>query len=413
MAGNHEFDIIVWGATGFLGRRVAHHLASRIGSRTDLRWALGGRNQAKLESVRAELGSAAKHIPIVTGDSHDIASLEALVARTGVVCSTVGPYAKYGSELVKACVRRGTHYCDLTGEVHWMRNMIDAHQAAAQRTGACIVHACGFDSIPSDLGVFFLQNKARERYGKPCSHVKMRVAAMRGGFSGGTVASFIHMIEEGRRDPSIMRLIAEPYSLNPEGQRQGPDLPERTMAVKVKYDEDLRAWTTPFFMGPINSKIVRRSNVLLGYRYGKSFRYEEAILTGSGPLGCVKATIGAVGGRAFMMAMVSSPVRWLLKRYVLPRPGQGPSQSVRENGYYDIILVGKLGDGNVMRARVRGGGDPGTESTSRLLVESALCLAQDSDRIGVGGGFWTPASAMGELLLSRLTGNAVLSFELD
>lgn len=236
---------------------------------------------------------------------------------------------------------------------------------------------------------------------------------MRGGFSGGTVASLIHGLEEGRRDPSITRYMMDPYSLNPEGQRHGPDRPEKMMALKVMHDEDLRAWTMPFFMGPINTKIVRRSNALLGYPYGKDFRYEEAILTGSGPLGCMKATIGAVGGRAFMLAMAFSPVRWLLKRYVLPRPGQGPSQSVRENGYYDLILVGKLGDGNVMRARVRGDGDPGTESTSRLLVESALCLAQDSDRIGVGGGFWTPASAMGELLLSRLTGNAVLSFELD
>lgn len=413
MAGNHEFDIIVWGATGFLGRRVAHHLASRVGSGTELRWALGGRNQVKLESVRAELGSAAKHIPIVTGDSHDIASLEAIAARTAVVCSTVGPYAKYGSELVGACVRRGTHYCDLTGEAYWMRIMIDAHQTEAERSGARIVHACGFDSIPSDLGVFFLQNKATERHGKRCSHVKMRVAAMRGGFSGGTVASFIHMLEDGRRDPSIVRFMTEPYSLNPEGQRQGPDLPERMMALKVRYDEDLRGWTMPFFMGPINSKIVRRSNALLGYSYGKDFRYEEAILTGGGPAGCMKAAMGAVGGRGFMLAMAFSPTRRLMKKYVLPRPGQGPSQSVRENGYYDLVLIGKLRDGNVMRARVRGDGDPGTESTSRLLVESALCLAQDSDRIAVDGGFWTPASAMGELLLSRLTGNEILSFEID
>ena len=413
MAGNHQFDIIVWGATGFSGRRVAHHLASRVGSGADLRWALGGRNQVKLEAVRSELGSVAKDIPIVIGDSHDLASLEALVAKTTVVCSTVGPYAKYGSELVSACVRRGTHYCDLSGETHWMRNMIDAHQIEAEQTGARIVHACGFDSIPSDMGAFFLQSKAKERHGKPCSHIKMRVAAMRGGFTGGTVASFIHLIEEGARDPSIARFMMEPYSLNPEGQRQGPDHPEKMMAVKVKRDEDLKAWTMPFFMGPINTKIVRRSNALLGYPYGENFRYEEAILTGRGPVGCVIAAIGAVGAGAFRLAMALSPSRWLLQRSVLPKPGRGPGQSVRENGYYDLILVGKLSDGNIMRARVKGEGDPGVESTSRLLVESALCLAQDSDRIAVGGGFWTPASAMGELLLSRLADNAVLSFELD
>jgi short subunit dehydrogenase-like uncharacterized protein len=413
MAVDREFDIIVWGATGFLGRRVAHHLVSRFGGGTDLHWALGGRNQVKLESVRSELGFAAKHVPIVTGDSHDAASLEALALRTFVICSTVGPYAKYGSELVNACVRGGTHYCDLTGEAPWIRNMIDAHQVEAEQKGARIVLACGFDSIPSDLGVLFLQNKVRKRHGKPCSQIKMRVMSMRGGFSGGTVASLIHMIEEGRRDPSIARFMLEPYSLNPEGQRDGPDHPEKMMPVRVKHDEDLKAWTMPFFMSPINTKIVRRSNALLGYPYGKNFRYEEAIRTGSGPVGCMMATIGAVGARAFMVAMALSPVRWLLKRYLLPKPGQGPSQRVRENGYYDLILVGKLSDGNIMRARVKGDGDPGVESSSRLLVESALCLAQDSDRLAVGGGFWTPASAMGELLLQRLTDHGVLSIELD
>ena len=410
---DRDFDIIIWGATGFLGRRVAHHLASRLGSGSDLRWALGGRNQIKLELVRSELGPEAKDIPIITGDSHDVASLEALVAKTNVVCSTVGPYAKYGSELVNACARRGTHYCDLSGEIHWMRRMIDAHQAEAEQTGARIVHACGFDSIPSDMGVFFLQAKAKERHGKSCSHIKMRVTAMRGGFSGGTAATFIYAIEEGPRDPSMMRFIVEPYSMNPEGQRQGPDRPEKMMAFKVTYDGDLKAWTMPFFMAPVNTKIVRRTNALLGYSYGKDFRYEEAILTGGGPAGWVKATAGAFGARTFMLAMALPPTRWLLKRYVLPKSGKGPSQSVRENGYYDLVLVGKLGDGNVMRARVKGIGDPGVESTSRMLVESALCLAQDSDRIAVGGGFWTPASAMGDLLLTRLTSNAGLSFELD
>ncbi|MDH3503526.1 MAG: saccharopine dehydrogenase NADP-binding domain-containing protein [Nitrospirota bacterium] len=412
MVRNFEFDIVIWGASGFVGRRVAHHMAARYGSGGDLRWAIGGRKQAKLESVRSELGSAGTDIPIVTGDSHDVASLEALAARTKVVCSTVGPYAKYGSELVKACVSTGTHYCDLTGEAHWMRKMIDAHQAEAEKTGARIVHACGFDSIPSDMGVFFLQHKAKERYGIPCSRIKLRVKAMRGGFSGGTLASLIYWMQEGPRDPSIRRVMTEPYSLNPKGQRQGPDRPQSMRAVAVKYDDDLKGWTMPFFMGPINTKIVRRSNALLGYLYGEDFGYEEAILIGSGPVGWVIATIGALGVGGFMLALALPPTRWLLKKFVLPKPGQGPSQRVRENGFFDLILVGKLGEGNVMRARIKGVGDPGTESTSKLLVESAVCLAQDSEKIAVGGGFWTPASAMGELLLLRLTTNQALSFEL-
>lgn len=410
---HRDFDIIIWGATGFLGRRVTHHLISRLGQGRDLRWALGGRNQGKLELLRSDLGPDAMSVPIVIGDSHDAASMEALARRTAVVCSTVGPYAQYGSELLKACARSGTHYCDITGEVHWMREMIDAHQAEAQQTGARIVHACGFDSIPSDIGVFFLQDKANERHGKPCSHIKMRVTAMRGGFSGGTAATFVYALEKGAKDPSIMRSTVEPYSLNPEGQRQGPERPEEMMAFNVAYDQDLKAWTMPFFMAPINTKIVRRTNALLGYPYGKEFRYEEAIQTGHGLAGWVKAITGAVGARMVMLAMAFSPIRELSKRYILPKSGEGPSQTLRENGYYDLVLVGKLGDGTVMQARVKGIGDPGVESTSRLLVESALCLTEESDRIAVGGGFWTPASAMGDLLLTRLTFHADLRFELD
>ncbi len=408
-----EFDIVIWGATGFVGRLVAHRFASRYGSGGDLRWAIGGRNQAKLESVRSELGPTATDIPVVTGDSHDLASLEALAARTKVVCSTVGPYAKYGSELVNACVRTGTHYCDLTGEVHWMRKMIDAHQAEAENTGARVVHACGFDSIPSDMGVFFLQREAIERHGKPCSQVEMRVKAMKGGFSGGTPASLVYAMQESARDPSILRVNTEPYSLNPEGRRQGPDRSEKMMALNVKYDQDLKAWTMPFFMSPTNTRIVRRSNALLGYPYGEDFRYGEATLVGSGALGWLRATTGAIGVCGFMLALALPPTRWLLRRFVLPKPGEGPSRSLRESGFFDLILTGKSGDGNVIRARIKGVGDPGVESTSRMLVESAACLAQDSDRIAVGGGFWTPSAAMGELLMSRLTSNADLSFELD
>jgi short subunit dehydrogenase-like uncharacterized protein len=406
-----EFDIVIWGATGFVGRRVAHQLASRCDG--GLRWAIGGRNRARLEAVRSELGPAAQDTPILTGDSHDVASLQALAARTNVVCSTVGPFAIYGSELVDACVRSGTHYCDLSGEPHWMRKMIDAHQAEAERTGARIVHACGMDSIPSDIGVFFLQRAARERHGKPCAHISMRVKAMKAGFSGGTAASFVHAMEEGKRDPSIGRFMTEPYCLNPEGRRRGPDPPDRMMPLEVAYDADLKAWTMPFFMGPMNSKIVRRSNALLGYPYGEDFRYEEAVLVGGGPAGWLRAAMGVAGARGFMLAMALPSTRWLLKRYVLPKSGEGPGRELRESGFWELILIGKLGDGNVMRARIEGAGDPGVESTSRMLVESALCLAEDSDRIAVGGGFWTPASAMGEVLLPRLTSDAGLRFELD
>lgn len=411
MGHGSEFDVVLWGATGFTGRLAAEKLAARIGNRGGLRWAIGGRNPTELESVRAKLGTAAEDIPIITGDSHDVASLEALAARTRVVCSTVGPYAMYGSELVGACVRAGTHYCDLAAEAHWIRKMMDAHQTEAMQTGARIVHACGMDSIPSDVGVYFLQQRTKQLYGKPCPRVKMRVTELRGGFSGGTAASLLHGTEAGRKDPSIMQAITEPYYLAPEGHRQGPDEPDSMMSVKVEYDEDLHVWTKPFFMGPMNTKIVRRTNALLGYPYGADFRYDEARVVGDGLSGRIKAKAEAMGYVAFIASAAIPPTRWLLKKYVLPGSGEGPDQQTRESGQWRIILVGTMDDGRTVRALVGGEGDPATDSTTRMLIESALCLAQDADKIPVGGGSWTPAAAMGDLLLDRLTSHAGMSFE--
>ena len=411
MKHDRELDIVVWGATGFTGRLAAAKLATRAGS--DLRWAIGGRNRAKLEAVRSGLGPVAADIPIVIGDSHDAASLEALAARTSVVCSTVGPYAMYGSELVGACVRAGTHYCDLAAEAHWIRKMMDAHEAEAAETGARIVHACGMDSIPSDIGVHFLQQHAKHLYGKPCSRVKMRVTEMQGGFSGGTAASLLHGTDAGRTDPSIGRAMREPYHLAPEGHRRGPDEPDDMRSTKVEYDEDLQVWTKPFFMGPMNSKIVRRTNALLGYPYGERFRYDEARAVADGLSGRIKAKAEAIGYVAFLAAVASGPTRSLLTKYVLPDSGEGPDKETRESGQWKIVLIGKMDDGTTVRTLVGGEGDPATDSTSRMLVESALCLGRDADKIPVGGGSWTPAAAMGDLLLDRLTTHAGMSFELD
>jgi len=413
MKHDREFDIVVWGATGFTGRLAAEKLAARAGSGSDLRWAIGGRNRAKLEAVRSGLGPAAADIPIITGDSHDVASLEPLAARTNVVCSTVGPYAMYGSELVGACVRAGTHYCDLAAEAHWIRKMMDAHEGEAAKTGARIVHACGMDSIPSDVGVYYLQQRTTQLYGKPCSRVKMRVTEMRGGFSGGTATSLLHGTEAGRTDPSIGRAMTEPYYLAPEGHRRGPDEPDDMRSTKVEYDQDLQVWTKPFFMGPMNSKIVRRTNALLGYPYGEGFRYDEARVVADGMSGRIKAKAEALGYVAFLAAVASPPTRSLLTKYVLPDSGEGPDKETRESGQWKIVLIGKVDDGTTVRTLVGGEGDPATDSTSRMLIESALCLAQDADKIPVGGGSWTPAAAMGDLLLDRLTSHAGMSFEFE
>ena len=406
-----EFDIIVWGATGSTGRRAAHHMAARCRNQSSVRWALGGRNQAKLEAVRDQLGPDAADIPIVTADSHDAAALEAMAARTRVVCSLVGPYAMFGSELLGACVRTGTDYCDLAAEAHWIREMIDTYQTEAEQRGVRLVHACGMDSVPSDLGVLFLQQAAVERYGQPCTQVKMRIKEFKGGFSGGTAGCLIYGMEH-RDDTSISEAMTQPYSLNPEGMREGPEQPNKMLSVSVEYDEDLHAWTKPFFMGPMNTKIVRRSNALLGYPYGTDFRYEEAQLVADGPLGWLKAKSEALAFAGMIAATAAPPTRPLMQKHVLPKPGEGPDAETRESGEWGMILVGKLADGTTMTARLHGEGDPGTESTSRMIVESALCLAEDSDRLPVGGGSWTPSSAMGQLLLDRVTAHAGLSFEL-
>lgn len=410
---DREFDIILWGATGAVGRRVAFHLAKRTKTGTTLRIAFGGRNETKLQKIRSDVGDTAHDIALIIGDSHDALFLASMAARTRVVCSTVGPFALYGTELLKACVAAGTHYCDLTGESHWMRKMIDAHHAQAEQTGARIVHACGHDSIPSDIGVYVLQKEAIKRFGAPCQRINMRLAKMKGGFSGGTAASFLHAMEAGPSDPSMGQAMRAPYHLCPEGHRDGPDGPDRMMPISISHDSDLKAWIRPYFMGPMNAKVVRRSNALMGYPYGEDFRYEEARVDGPGPLGWLNAAKGAVSSAVFLTAMALGPTRRLLKKYVLPKSGEGPDKITRETGFYDIILIGKQPDGTQLRAHIHGDGDPAVESTSRMITEAALCLAEDAERLTVPGGFWTPAAAMGDLLPARLSAFAGLSINVD
>jgi len=406
-----EFDIVLWGATGATGRRAAHHLARRCGE-CGLRMAIGGRNQERLETLRDDLPDAGSPIAVLVGDSHDTAFMGEMTTRAKVVVSTVGPFALYGSELVAACAENGTHYCDLAAEPHWMRAMIDAHQVKARETGARMVHSCGHDAIPSDLGVQFLQDAALARYGEPCKRITTRVTRMKGGFSGGTAASFLNAMRLRETDPDFGRLSADPYALCPEGERQGPDGPDRMMPVEVTWDADLQAWTKPYFMGPMNSKVVRRSNAIMGYPYGRDFRYQETALTHGGIGGWFAAMRSALFGRLFLVAMSIPATRGLLQRHVLPKSGEGPSKEVRETGSYELMQVGEMPDGTTLMVRLAGQGDPGVRSTTLMLTEAALCLAEDAGKIQVGGGFWTPAAAMGELLRDRITAHAGLTFEL-
>jgi short subunit dehydrogenase-like uncharacterized protein len=408
-----EFDLILWGATGFTGRLVAEYLARNQDAHR-ARWALAGRDRAKLEQVRAGLvaiNPACAELPLVLGDARDAASLDALVARTRVVISTVGPYARHGSELVAACVRGGKDYCDLTGEVQWMRRMIDAHHAQARETGARIVHTCGFDSIPSDLGVLMLQEYMREQHGGYCSRIQFHVTKARGGFSGGTVASLLQAVDESMKDRDVRRILGNPHALDPEPRR---GTPEERDQLGVRYSRELGRWTAPFVMASVNTRVVRRSNALLGYPWGKDFLYSEVTSFKPGVKGMLTAAGLSAGLGAFMVATTVPAVRRVLENRVLPAPGEGPSAEERERGLFEVRLVGegmstKSGRPVRLEGTVSAKGDPGYAATSRMLAESALCLAFDD--VPAQGGVLTPASSMGMRLVERLR-RAGMTFDL-
>ena len=402
-----EFDIVVLGATGFTGALVAEYLCKRYAVGDRLRWAAAGRNERKLAALRESLGSGAASLPIIVADTLDASAMRQLAERTRVVLTTVGPYARYGSEVVAACAASGTHYCDLAGEVQWIRRMIDAHHDTARGSGARIVHCCGFDSIPMDIGAWFLQKEARARYGEYCDSIMLLVKAMKGGASGGTMASMMNLMREARADREVARVLARPYSLNPDGEQSGPDRGDQR---GIRFDADAQSWTAPFIMATVNTRVVRRSHALLGYPWGAGFRYHEAIRTGRGPGGWVRsATITA--GLAGLVGLASfSWSRSLLERFVLPKPGTGPDANARESGFFNLQQIGKLPDGRHIRARITGDRDPGYGSTSKMLAESAVCLALDD--LDSAGGVLTPAAAMAAPLIARLQANAGLGFEI-
>jgi short subunit dehydrogenase-like uncharacterized protein len=406
-ASGREFDVVVWGATGFTGKLVAEYMLGEYGVGQSLTWAIAGRDVNKLLALKSSLGAGADELPTILADSFDAEKLQAMVIRSTVIISTVGPYAKYGSALVAACVAAGTHYCDLAGEAQWIRKMIDAHHEEAEKTGAKIVHCCGFDSVPMDIGVWFLQQESRKRYEQHCESITMLVKATKGGPSGGTIASMLNIIQESREDRSIARVLVDPYGLNPADERSGPDSRDQQ---NVRLDKIAGAWTAPFVMAGINTKVVRRSHALQGYPYGKEFRYHEAVLTGRGFSGWLSAKILTISLGAFMVLASFKTTRGLLERFVLPKPGDGPNKEQRENGFFNLRQYGVLSDGRIIKTRITGDRDPGYGSTSKMLSESAICLAQDE--LASGGGVLTPASAMGDALLRRLRAKAGLSFEI-
>ncbi|MFP1684272.1 saccharopine dehydrogenase family protein [Alloalcanivorax sp. C16-1] len=388
MSNGREFDLIVYGASGFTGRLVAEYLDQTYGG--DLNWALAGRNAEKLEAVRAEMGIR-DSVPVVTADADRPETLKALAERTRLVLTTVGPYQLYGEPLVKACAEAGTDYVDLCGEPAWMRQMIDRYGDTAKQSGARIVFSCGFDSIPFDLGVLFLQQQAKEKGLAPMTRVKGRVRKMKGTFSGGTAASLKATLAAAK-DPAIRDLLVDPFALTP-----GFSGPAQPPAAKPEYDDALGTWAAPFIMAAINTRNVHRSNFLLGHAYGEDFTYDEMILTGDGDKG--KATAEAVAQDRSLAGEDA------------PKPGEGPSKEERENGFYDVLFLGGNDQGEHLAVSVSGDKDPGYGSTSRMISESALCLLRDAT--DTGGGIWTTAPAMGDKLIRRLTEHAGLRFEVE
>lgn len=397
---NRTFDIVLFGATGFTGRLVAEYLARHAPA--DVRVALAGRNKKKLEGIRSEIG---KDWPIEVVDASDAAGLQQLASRTKVVCTTVGPYAKHGLPLVEACAKEGTHYCDLTGETQFMRDSIDRANDTAKKSGARIVHTCGFDSIPSDLGVQALSEVLGQM--KRATYV---VVTAKGGFSGGTVASLLNGLDEAKADKSRRRILVDPYALSPDRSKE-PDLGDERDLTTARFDEFTGQWVAPFVMASINTRVVRRTNALLGYPYGRQFKYAEVIGTKTGPVGAIAAAGVTLGMGALFGGLMFGPTRKFVES-MLPKPGEGPDENQRKNGFLKIRMFGESENGTKKSLVITGKGDPGYLLTSLLLGESALCLARDDDKLPKTSGVLTPATAMGKVLRDRLVA-AGMTFDIE
>jgi len=384
-----KFDVIVFGATGYTGKLVAEYMKNEYGDDENIKWAIAGRNMDKLMQVKNDLGLK-DEIEMIEVDSSDIDALNKMTSSTKCVLTTVGPYQLYGSDLVQSCANNGTDYVDLTGEPGWMYEMINLCKEQAEKSGSRIVFSCGFDSIPFDLGVYFLQKAFIEKNGKPAERIRGRVQAMNGEFSGGTIASLGATMATLKEKPELIKVLANPFSLS-EGF-EGPPQPDDS---KVILDEKINMWVAPFVMAPINTKNIHRSNFLLNHMYGENFEYDEMMIAGEGEDGKMIAdamtTANPMGGDN------------------VPQPGEGPSKESREQGNYDVLFVAESGD-ETMQARVTGDMDPGYGSTSKMIAESALCLVKDCDALP--GGIYTPAPSMGETLISRLVQRAGLTFDL-
>ena len=386
-----KFDIVVYGATGFTGQLVSEYLARHYKDDVDLKWAMAGRSKDKLASVRDAVGAPAD-TPLIVADSSDLASLKAMVDQSKSVIAGVGPYQLHGSDLVAICAAAGVDYLDYCGEPIWMRQMIDAHGEQAKASGARILFSCGFDSLPFELGAFFVQTEATRVLGASASRVKGRVRDMRGTLSGGTAASAKATFDAVAKDLSLITILNDPFALTP-----GFSGPRQPRGSKPIYEEDLQSWAAPFMMALINTRNIHRSNMLMGFPYGREFIYDEMVLTGPGEQGEANAKL--------VMAANNEKTGPNARK-----PGEGPSKEERENGLYDLLYVAIAPDGREVRASVKGDSDP-YGSTGKMIAECAICLLRDAP--DVPAGFWTPGAAMQHKLIKRLVDHAGLTFAVE
>lgn len=400
-----QYDIVLFGATSFVGDILTGYMMSQYPPGSDVKWAVAGRSESKLVETKQKHG--AHDIPHIIADAANVQQINDMVKQTRVIVSTVGPYALYGEPLVKACVESGTDYCDLTGEVQWYKRMVDKYETQAKQSGARIVHCSGFDSIPSDLGVYFLQQQAQAKFGRMCSSVSLRVARLKGGASGGTIASMVNIAKEAAKDANLRKELQNPYSICPAGH--GFKRRQENIGG-AKFDDDFDQWAGPFVMAAVNTRVVHRSNALLNHAYGNDFAYSEAMLMGKGSKGKSRARNMGWGLNIFMLLAAVGPTRWLLEKFVLPKPGEGPTPEEQLKGCFDYRFVGKTDSGDVIKVKVTGDRDPGYGSTAKMLGQAAVCLA-NIKKEDKAGGFWTPASIYQEDLIQRLQDKSGLTFE--
>ena len=402
MSNTKELDLIIWGATGFTGQLVSEYINKKY-SNTALKWGIAGRNKEKVLVIADRLNITKDRIFIA--DCNDIESLIKLTSKTKVICTTVGPYAKLGTNLIEACIKTNTNYCDITGETQWIRKMINKYHLKAKKNKIKIINSCGFDSIPSDMGVFYSQKKVFEKTGKYASKVNMRVAGAKGGISGGTYNSLSNVLEEARVDKEVRKTLTNPYGLNPIDKQNGPD---KADLQSVIFDKVSNSWIAPFVMAGINTKIVRRSHALIDFKYGSDFSYDEATLSGKGVLGQVKGYLSLIP--IFLATRKKGSFIKNIVDYVLPKSGEGPSEKTRISGYYNLRFY-LTQQNKIYLSKVIGDMDPGYGSTSKMLAESAVCLALDKTPKTYG--ILTPSVALGDPLLKRLQENAGLTFIFD